>query len=110
MCSPFVCSSVRPRNGQLLANHLLTDPPRGERAAMADAAVDIAGAAGAQQERCAAAPPATLFRTALEKLPTVKDADGNITTEGFVELCELTAPLIGAPAAGGVAVMRSCLL
>jgi hypothetical protein len=36
-----------------------------------------------------------LFAAGLERLPHVKDAAGEITTTGFLSVCELTLPLIG---------------
>ena len=38
----------------------------------------------------------------------VKDARGNITTEGFCELCEVTLPVIGGLGAGERALRQRC--
>lgn len=57
----------------------------------------------------------SLFAAALDHLPHVRDANGDITTEGFCQLCELTLPCIGEDArttwgGGGVKTwcVRSC--
>lgn len=36
----------------------------------------------------------SLFRTALARMPTVKDAEGRLTTAGWEELCRLTLPVV----------------
>ena len=46
-------------------------------------------------ERAAASQQRSLFRSALERMPTVHDAHGNILTDGFLDICTLTLPLIG---------------
>jgi hypothetical protein len=43
----------------------------------------------------------SLFAAALDHLPHVRDANGDITTEGFCEMCELTLPCIGKDARTG---------
>jgi hypothetical protein len=50
-----------------------------------------AAAAGAGQAQL----HKSLFRAALDKAPSVKDAEGNILTEPFLDLCQLVLPLIG---------------
>lgn len=52
--------------------------------------------AAAAADACAA--PRSLFAVALEKLPSVRDSDGNILTAPFLDCCELIIPVIGAAA------------
>lgn len=37
----------------------------------------------------------SLFVAALEEMPSAKDANGNMLTDGFLDLCNLVLPLIG---------------
>ncbi|KIY93038.1 hypothetical protein MNEG_14925 [Monoraphidium neglectum] len=54
-----------------------------------------AGLALLPDDNADVAPARNLFRAALERLPSVKSAEGSILTDGFLDLCRLTLPLIG---------------
>lgn len=58
------------------------------------ASASVGEEAPAASASASAAHP-TLFQAALDKVPRVKDADGAIVTEAFLDLCELVLPLIG---------------
>lgn len=42
----------------------------------------------------------SLFALASQKLPAAKNADGQLLTDGFLDLCQTVVPVIGACCAG----------
>lgn len=78
---------------------------------MAAAAATLGDGAAAASGECAAAAsaPRSLFRAALDKEPSVRDADGAIVTEAFLDMCQMVLPLIGE-AEGGRAGGRECAM